>query len=152
MQRKITSIILLIMYLTANIGYSLDMHYMDGKLMNANIGEDASCMMECKIHSNNATEKHFTHTLQEHLEWMENNNQKNSGCSDHEIQIKIDAPQLDSKQEIVNTPFLPVLFVINHFELVPQFFGSHSLSMRHTVTVLQTVPIYISFQRLIFYS
>ena len=147
MQNKITSILLLILYITTNVGYSLDMHYMDGKLMNSD------CKKECKMQSNNINKKHFAHTLQEHIAWMEQNNQKDTGCSDHEIQIKIDAPQLSSKQEIVNVPFLPVQIAANYLESIFLFDVDNNHSSENRIEkILSSVPIYITFQRLIFYS
>ncbi len=153
MQQKITSILLLILYVTTNVGYSLNMHYMNGELMATSFTDESSCTMNCDIHANSISEKHFSHSLQEHLEWMSNNNQENSGCSDHDIQIKIDDPQLDSKQEILYIPFLPILFAVNYLELIPQLVDNNNYTIEiWTELISASVPIYISFQRLIFYS
>ena len=129
------------------------MHYMNGKLMDASLADEASCMMECEMHSEISNKKHFAHSLQEHMEWMAENNQEDSGCSDHDIQIKIDDPQLDSKQEVVNVPFLPIVFVVTHLELIPQLADNKNYTSRiWTELTSASVPIYISYQRLIIYS
>ena len=153
MQRKITSILLLILYITTNVGYSLNMHYMNGELMETSFTDESSCVMNCDFHANNISEKHFSHSLQEHIEWMSDNHQDNSGCSDHDIQIKIDDPQLDSKQEVVSVPFLPVVFVITYLELIPQLADNKNYTSENwTELTSASVPIYISYQRLIIYS
>ena len=153
MQQRLTSILLLILYLTTNVGYSLDMHYMNGKLMDASYNDSASCIMDCDMHSNMSEKQHFTHSLQEHIQWMAENNQNSNGCSDHEIQIKIDDPQINSKAEIINIPFTAVLIIVHHFELTPQL-SNNNLDFSNNITDFHppSVPFYISYQRLVLYS
>lgn len=162
MRKKVTSILLTILYLVSNVGYSLDMHYMDGVLMDVSFDDSASCPLdldccakekgECTLdaHAKNK-EKHFNHTLQEHANWTKYSDL--NGCSNHQIEMKVVEPQLENKKIIFKKNQQHVAIIITYvINDVCKMSKNDFVVQSTTKEYPPTLPIYILHQHFIFYA